>query len=51
MLVAIVALDKYADMHGGQCRSTVARWVKRAKSDWLHHDTGLLVSFLREDGT
>lgn len=51
MLVAIVALDKYADMYGGQCRSTVARWVKRAKSDWLHHDTGLLVSFLREDGT
>lgn len=51
MLVAIVALDKYADMYNGKYSSTVNRWVKRAKSEWLHHDTGLLVSFLREDGT
>jgi hypothetical protein len=51
MLVAIVALDKYADLSGGTYRSTVYRWVERAKRDWLDEDTGLLVSFLNEDGT
>ena len=51
MLVAIVALDKYADMHGGQYRSTVTRWLRRAKCEWMHRDTGLLASFLHEDGT
>ena len=51
MLVAIVALDKYADLSGGTYRSTVGRWIERAKRDWLDEDTGLLMSFLNEDGT
>ncbi len=51
MLVAIVALDKYADLSGGTYRLTVGRWIERAKRDWLDEDTGLLVSFLNEDGT
>ena len=51
MLVAIVALNKYADMYDGKYRSTVHRWVSMAKRCWHDEDTGLLVSFLTEDGS
>ena len=50
MLVAIVALDKYSDMHDGLYRSTVERWLERAKSDWLDSRTGLLASIVSEGG-
>ena len=51
MLVAIVALKQYADMNGGKFRSTVQQWMRRAQSDWIDQETGLLVSFLQDDGT
>lgn len=51
MLVAIVALNQYADLNKGKYRSTVKKWVNRAQKEWLHNKTGLLVSFLQENGT
>lgn len=50
MLVAIVALNQYADMHKSKYRSTVKKWIKRAQKDWIDNGTGLLVSFLDENG-
>ena len=50
MLVAIVALDKYADMNNGKYRSTVQKWVEKAQTNWIDKETGLLVSFLDEYG-
>ena len=50
MLVAIVALNKYADMYHGKYRSTVSQWMSMAKRCWQDEDTGLLVSSLMEDG-
>lgn len=51
MLVAIVALDKYADMNNGKYRSTVIEWLQKAKNEWIDYRTDLLVSFVSEDGT
>ena len=51
MLVAIVALEKYANLNNGKYHTTVATWVERAKKEWLDKKTGLLVSFLQENGT
>lgn len=51
MLVAIVALSQYSQMNGGKYASTVKRWVKRAKKEWVDKETGLLVSFLKDDGS
>lgn len=51
MLVAIVALNQYANLNKGKYRSTVKKWVNRAQKEWLDDKTGLLVSFLQEDGT
>lgn len=51
MLVAIVALNQYANMNGGKYKSTVQRWIKEAKTTWRDEETGLLASFLQEDGT
>jgi hypothetical protein len=50
MLVAIVALEKYADMNKGKYRSTVRRWISKAQKEWLDSKTGLLASFVDEDG-
>lgn len=50
MLVAIVALNQYADTHKGKYRSTVMKWITKAKKDWLDKETGLLASFIDEDG-
>ena len=50
MLVAIVALDKYAVMNKGKYRSTVQKWVNKAQSNWIDKETGLLVSFLDDNG-
>lgn len=50
MLVAIVALSQYSKISGGMYSSTVKRWVKRANSVWMDKDTGLLVSFLQDNG-
>lgn len=50
MLVAIVALDKYADLHDGVYRSTVEQWLERAKIDWIDEQTGLLASIVSRYG-
>ena len=50
MLVAIVALNKYADMNKGKYRSTVRKWLKKAQKEWIDNNTGLLVSFVDEVG-
>ena len=50
MLVAIVALDKYADMNNGKYRSTVNKWVVKAQKEWIDKETGLLASFVDENG-
>ena len=50
MLVAIVALEKYAEMNNGKYRSTVRKWINKAQKEWIDNDTGLLVSFVDEDG-
>lgn len=51
MLVAIVALKQYADMNGGKYRSTAQQWMHRAQREWIDKETGLLVSYLQEDGS
>ena len=50
MLVAIVALNQYADMNKDRYRSTVKKWVQKAKKEWVDEKTGLLVSFFDENG-
>ena len=51
MLVAIVALKQYADMNGDKYRTTVQQWMRRAQNEWIDEETGLLVSFLQEEGS
>ena len=50
MLVAIVSLDKYSDMNKGKYRSTVNKWINKAQKEWLDNETGLLASFVDENG-
>ena len=49
MLVAIVALSDYSHHYNGKYKSTVDKWVYRAKKEWIDEETGLLASFLVED--
>lgn len=49
MLVAIVALSNYAHQYGGKYQSTVDKWLKKASSEWIDQETGLLASFLEEE--
>ena len=51
MLVAIVALSDYAKLHNGRYQETVDAWIHKAKSEWMDPQTGLLTSYLSEDGT
>lgn len=50
MLVAIVALANYSRQHNGEYAATVNQWTERAKREWADPQTGLLLSFLSEDG-
>lgn len=50
MMVALVALSDYARFNNGKYYSTVKDWICRAKSEWLDNKTGLLVSFLDDNG-
>lgn len=50
MLVAIVALSEYAELNNGKYSDTVVKWIERAKTEWIDDQTGLLVSFLDENG-
>ena len=49
MLVAIMALSNYSYQFGGKYKSTVEKWIERAKSEWMDPETGLLASFLAEN--
>lgn len=50
MMVAIVALFDYTRLNNGKYSSTVKDWINRAKSEWIDDKTGLLVSFLDDNG-
>lgn len=50
MMVALVALSDYARFNNGKYYSIVKDWICRAKSEWLDNKTGLLVSFLDDNG-
>jgi hypothetical protein len=50
MLVAIAALSNYARLYNGKYSKTVGVWLKKAKSEFIDSKTGLLSSFLTEDG-
>lgn len=50
MMVAMVALSDYARLNDGKYSSTVKDWICRAKSEWVDDKTGLLVSFLDDNG-
>ena len=50
MLVAIVALNNYANQYHGEYSSTVRLWIERAKKEWIDKETGLLASFLVQNG-
>lgn len=50
MMVAIVALSDYAHLNIGKYTATIGRWLNRAKSEWIDDKTGLLVSFLDDNG-
>lgn len=51
MLVAIVALSNYARQNNGQYAETVKKWVDKARLEFVDSETGLLASFLPENGT
>lgn len=51
MLVAIVALNNYASQYNGEYSSTVKLWIERAKKEWIDKETGLLASFLVDNGS
>ena len=50
MMVAIAALSDYSKLSNGRYSSTVKDWICRAKSEWIDDKTGLLVSFLGNNG-
>lgn len=50
MMVAIVSLSDYAKHRNGKYSDTVNKWIHRAKSEWLDEKTGLVVSFLNDNG-
>lgn len=50
MMVAIVALSDYAKFRNGKYSDTVNSWIHRAKSEWIDEKTGLLISFLDNNG-
>jgi hypothetical protein len=51
MLVTIVALSNFSRQCDGRYNSIINEWVKKAKTDWIDKETGLLKSFLSFDGT
>lgn len=50
MMVAIVALSDYSRLNDGKYSLTVKDWICQAKTEWLDNKTGLLVSFLDDNG-
>ena len=50
MLVAIVALNKYNQLYQGKYQKTVDIWIRKAKTEWIDPQTGLLTSFMYKSG-
>ena len=50
MLVAIVALDRYNQLYNGVYQDTVDTWIRKAQTEWIDPQTGLLSSYLYENG-
>lgn len=50
MLVAIAALSDCSKQHNGKYSNTVNKWLERAKTEWIDEDSGMLVSFLVDNG-
>ncbi|MCH5237797.1 MAG: hypothetical protein J1E95_08370 [Muribaculaceae bacterium] len=50
MLVAIVALKEYSDLNNGRYLPTVRMWLEEASKKWIDKETGLLSSFITEEG-
>jgi hypothetical protein len=48
MLVAIVALENYAQLNGGKYQDVVDAWVQNMKQNYLDKQTGLIMSILRD---
>ncbi len=51
MLVAIVALNIYSKLYNGKYQDLVDKWMSKAKTEWIEKNTGLLTSYLEDDGT
>jgi hypothetical protein len=50
LLVAIAALSNYSKLNNGKYSNTVNKWIQKAKTDFIEQETGLLSSFLTENG-
>lgn len=48
MLVAIVALKAYDQLHGNEYESTVSAWIENARNKWTDNKTGIITSILPE---
>ncbi len=46
MMFTIISLANYGKLFDDRYASTVAQWLAKAKSEWLHQNTGLLVATL-----
>ena len=51
MLVAIVALKIYSQQNEGKYASTVDQWLYEARHQWLSEPTGIIASFLPDEGS
>ena len=49
MLVAIAALSNYSKLYNGEYSQTVEIWIKKAKSEFIDSNSGLLCSIIFED--
>ena len=50
MLVALVALARYNQLYKGVYQETVDTWIRKAKTEWIAPQTGLLASYMYENG-
>ena len=51
MLVTLVALSNFTWQCDDRYQSTINEWLKKAKTEWTDKKTGILKSFLNDDGT
>lgn len=46
MLVAILALKQYSDMHNNKYQSTILKWIEKVETEWTDSNTKLLAAYL-----